>query len=408
MKTSLTGWYGFCKGSFFERSEVIILKLLHISDLHIGIKLFNRDLKEDQQYIFGEIIKEINEEQPDVIMIAGDIYDKSVPSAEAVQTFNEFLKDIYDASENAHIMIISGNHDSAGRIECFSWLLEKQRVHMVGIPPRKQDEYIKKVTLSDEYGIVNFYLLPFVKPSMVRGLFELDENEPSLSYNESIKRIIEREKIDYSQRNVLISHQFYLPLSENDNIVNQIERAESEIKSVGNVDVVDVRWINDFDYAALGHIHKPMKAGCDYIRYSGTPMAYSVSEAGQKKGIIIAELGEKGNLNIREKILNPLRKVRVIKGTYEEVIKEKTDDYVSVYLTDTRDLEVIDLNETLSECFKNLLEIRRKTIENIDYEIDIEQYDYKDPLELICRFFPDMDEEDRKLMESVVNEAKGV
>ncbi len=386
------------------------MKLLHISDLHIGIRLFNRDLKEDQEYVFNEIIKKIQEEKPDVIMIAGDIYDKSVPSAEAVQTFNAFLHNLYEAAKDAHIMIISGNHDSAGRTECYSWLLEKQRVHMAGLPPQGKDEYIRKVTLTDEFGKVNFYLMPFVKPSMVRNVFDMDENEPSLSYNESIKRLIEREKIDYSERNVLISHQFYLPLGEDNDtqIANEIERAESEIKAVGNVDVVDVKWIKEFDYAALGHIHKPMKVGCDYIRYSGTPMAYSVSEAGQKKGMIIAELGEKGQTDIRDIDLKPLRKVRVIKGTYEEVVKEKTDDYVSVYLTDAKDLEIIDLNETLSVCFKNLLEIRRKTVENIDYEVDIEREVYKDPLELICTFFPDMDEEDKKLMESVVNEAKGV
>ena len=171
------------------------MKFFHLSDLHIGLKLINRDLKEDQEYILNQIVKRAAEEQPDAVLIAGDIYDKAVPSAEAVEVFDDFIRNLTNALPDTAVMIISGNHDSTSRINCFRSVLSKNRLYMIGIPPQREDEYIEKVTLCDEFGEVHFYLLPFVKPSMVKQIVGTDENGNNLSYNETIRKLIERENI---------------------------------------------------------------------------------------------------------------------------------------------------------------------------------------------------------------------
>lgn len=377
------------------------MRLFHISDLHIGMKLYNRDLHEDQEYVLKQVIEHVKTYQPDAILIAGDIYDKAVPSVESVQLFDHFIEGLYQVSEQAEIMIISGNHDSAQRIDCFSWLLSRQRVHMVGIPPRRPEEFIKKVTLTDEYGAVNFYLLPFSKPSVIRGVF--GEEETVYSYNDALHKLLAREHIDESERNVLLSHQFYLPLGKN---ADEVERMESEITTVGNIDVVGTDVLEPFEYAALGHIHKPMTAGDNRFRYSGTPMAYSVSEAGQEKGLLMVELGRKEEpVQITKLSLVPMHSVKVLEDTFENVLGQACEDYVQITLTDTEDLEVVDLQERLSQAFPNLLEIRRKHVRGLDLSGEITELKAVDPYELICEFIPDMDNEERELIKSVINEA---
>ena len=250
----------------------------------------NRDLREDQEYILSKIVEAAGREEPDAVVIAGDIYDKAVPSAEAVEVFDRFLEELTETVPNAVIMMISGNHDSAPRVNCFRNVLSRQKVYMIGQPPRTKAEYIEKVVLHDTYGNVNFYLLPFVKPSMVKQVVGVDENGNNLSYNETLHRLIRREEIDENDRNVLVSHQFYLPVGKK---ADEIERMESEICTVGNIDEISADVLEIFDYAALGHIHKPMKAGSENWRYCGTPLACSVSEAQQQKGIIMVEMGAK-------------------------------------------------------------------------------------------------------------------
>lgn len=378
------------------------MRIFHLSDLHIGIKLYNRDLREEQEYLFAKIIEYVKKYQPDAILIAGDIYDKSVPSVEAVQTFNDFVQGLYEASDRAQIMMISGNHDSAGRLDYFSWLMARQRVHMVGMPPVKPDEYMKKVTLTDEYGEVDFYLLPFSKPSVIRNVFG-EENDNVYSYNEALHKLFAREKIDVSKRNVLLSHQFYLPFGKS---AEDIERMESEITTVGNVDVVWSDVLEPFDYAALGHIHKPMTVGDNRFRYSGTPFAYSVSEANQEKGILMADIGRKGEaVSITRLPLIPKHKVRIIEDTFDHVLKEASDDYVLIRLTDTEDLDVIDLQERILMKFPNLLEIQRNRVRGLELSDDLLEHTNSDPLELICEFIPDMDEDEMEIMKSVINEA---
>ena len=198
------------------------MRFFHLSDLHIGLRLLNQDLQEDQEYILGEITNFAAQEQPDAVVIAGDIYDRAVPSAEAVELFDRFLTGLCVAVPNAAVMLISGNHDSGPRVNCFRSLLQKQNVYMVG-------------TLRDGDGPVNFWLLPFVKPSMVKQIVGVDENGNNLSYDESLRRLLGREKIPEDERNVLVSHQFYVPAGQDAAL---IERAESEIITVGNIDAV--------------------------------------------------------------------------------------------------------------------------------------------------------------------------
>ena len=381
------------------------MKFFHLSDLHIGLKLMNRDLREDQEYILDEITELARRERPDAVVIAGDIYDKAVPSAEAVEVFDCFLEKLTEAAPEAVIMMISGNHDSAPRIDCFRKVLSRQNVYMVGQPPRMETEYIEKVVLKDEYGEVNFYLLPFVKPSMVKQVVGVDENGNNLSYNETLHRLIGREKINSDERNVLVSHQFYLPSGKN---AEDVERMDSEMRTVGNIDEISADGLAKSDSAALGHIPKPMKVGSELYRYCGTPLACSVSEAQQQKGIIMVEMGVKGEVKTTILPLEPLRQVKVVKGTLEEVLKESCKDYVTVILTDKADLDVIDMQERIRLAFPNLLEIRRENQRKTDYTRTLQTEELLDPYELCCSFLKDLDEEEKMILQDVLHTVQGV
>ena len=381
------------------------MRFFHLSDLHIGLKLMNRDLREDQEYILAEVVEAAAQEKPDAIVIAGDIYDKAVPSAEAVEIFDRFLGELTEAVPSAVIMMISGNHDSAPRVDCFRKVLSRQKVYMIGQPPRTEDEYIEKVTLEDKHGNVNFYLLPFVKPSMVKQVVGTDENGNNLSYNETLHRLIGRENINQDERNVLVSHQFYLPVGKK---VEEIERMDSEIRTVGNIDEVSADVLEIFDYAALGHIHKPMKLGNENWRYCGTPLACSVSEAQQQKGIIMVEMGAKGEVETTVLPLYPLHQVRVIKGELEEVLAEKSQDYVTVILTDKKDLDVIDMQERIRLAFPNLLEIRRENQRKADYARTLKSETLLNPYELCCSFLKNMDEKEKEILQDVIHTVQGV
>ena len=386
------------------------MKLFHISDLHIGLKLYNRDLSEDQAYVFRQITDLAAQEKPDAVLIAGDIYNSAVPSADAVELFDSFITTLSEAAPCAEIMIISGNHDSAPRVNLFRTLLAKRRIHMIGIPPVKPDEYIEKVTLSDEYGNVNFYLLPFVKPSMVKMITGTYENGNNLSYNDALHELIGRENIDRNERNVIVSHQFYLPAGRS---ADEVERMDSEVRTVGNIEEVSSDVLESFDYAALGHIHKPMKVGSDNLRYCGTPLACSVSEAGQEKGIIVAELGKKnadGVTDIKTTVLPliPLRRIKVIKGELADVLAQSCDDFVSVRLTDKKDIDIMDMHDRLRSAFPYLLEIQRENIHTFDNSTEINDETVNmDPFDMCCSFIGASDDEEKDLLRDIINEVRG-
>ena len=381
------------------------MKFFHLSDLHIGLKLMNRDLSEDQEYIFRQITDLAAMHRPDAVVIAGDIYDRAVPSAEAVELFDRFLTGLTQALPGTAVMIVSGNHDSGLRLNCFRSVLARQQVHMIGLPPQRPEEFIEKVVLEDDWGPVNFYLLPFVKPSMVKQIVGTEENGNNLSYNETLRRLIDRENIDEYQRNVLVSHQFYLPPHVQ---ADQVERMESEIRTVGNIDEVSGEMLRIFDYAALGHIHKPMKVGDEFHRYCGTPLACSVSEAGQDKGIVMVEMEEKGNLKTSVLPLTPLRQVRLLRGTLSQVLAQACGDYVTVVLTDRTDLDILDMQDRLRSAFPRLLEIRRETVRQADYRVQAEPGKQLDPFDLCCAFLGETTGEEQELLRDVINTVQEV
>lgn len=381
------------------------MKIFHLSDLHIGLKLMNRDLREEQMDILRQVTDLAREEQPDVVVIAGDIYDKAVPAAEAVEVFDSFITELKRAVPEAEMMLISGNHDSGLRLNCFREILDEQKVHMIGLPPRTENEYIEKVTLTDEFGTLNFYLLPFVKPSMVKQIVGVDENGNNLSYDAALHRLIEREKVNTTERNVLVSHQFYLPVGGD---AEKVDRMDSEIRTVGNIDAVSADVLELFDYAALGHIHKPMKVGSEAYRYCGTPLACSVSEAGQRKGIIMVEMGSKNSVKTTILPLKPLREVRIIKGSLEDVLAQACEDFVTVILTDKVDLDIMDMQDRIRMAFPYLLEIRREVLRKADYSDQMMAEKEQDPFKLCCSFLKDLDDEEKAVLQDVIHTVQGV
>ena len=393
------------------------MKFFHLSDLHIGLKLINRDLLEDQEYVLDQIVRAAEEASPDAVVVAGDIYDKVNPSGESVELFDRFVSKLAGAVPTAEIMMISGNHDSGPRVNLFRSVLQRRGIHMVGLPPRTPEDFIEKVVLWDEFGPVNFYLLPFVKPSMVRPVLDAgaeasgDEDDDvtlrGLSYDEALHRLIDRETIDPEQRNVLVSHQFYLPSGA---VPSGVERMDSEVRTVGDIDGVRSDVLERFDYAALGHMHKSMEVGNERYRYCGTPLACSVSEAGQQKGIIVVELGEKGCVKTSVLPLIPLREVRVITGAFSEVLSQGCEDYVTVVLMDKEDLDVLDMQDRLRTCFPNLLEIRRELPRRAgDRDGRGTAEAEMTPFELCGSFLREqwggreLDEEERSLLQDVIN-----
>ncbi len=376
------------------------MRFLHLSDLHLGLRLYNRDLLEDQTYILNQIADAAERKEPDGLVIAGDIYDRAIPSVDAVEMFDRFITTLQERLPRTEIMIISGNHDSGPRVNLFRTVLSRQNIHMIGLPPEREGDHIEKVTLRDQYGPVNFYLLPFVKPSMVKQIVGPDSNGNLRTYQDSLKALLEREQINETERNVLVSHQFYLPFGADP---SELERMDSEIVTVGNIDAIDAGLLKKFDYAALGHIHKPMKVGSDMIRYCGTPLQYSVSEAGQSKGILCVEMKEKGSIKIQELPLTPLREVKVIRGTLHDILQQGCSDYVSIRLTGLHEEDAVDMQDRIRSAFPNLLEIRRENPQNHQPEEEIMRESLKNPFSLCCEFMKDTDDKDRELLRDVIN-----
>lgn len=386
------------------------MKFFHLSDLHIGKQLHRYNLKEDQQVILKEVITYAKALRPDAIVIAGDIYDKSVPSAEAVNVFDEFLTDLSEITPEIPILIISGNHDSPDRLKYASEILKRHHIYLAGNVPERPEEHIEKVTLHDAYGEVNFYLLPFMKPAYVKNIFV--DGTPE-TYSDAVKEIIKREKIDYKdKRNVLVSHQFYVGEK-----AESPETCDSEVFSVGGIDNVDIGSVKEFDYVALGHLHGAQCIGKPEIRYCGTLLKYSVSESTQNKSLTVVTLKAKGEKpEIENYPLHPLRDVRKKKGTLDEIIKEaqetEKDDYISITLTD--EIDPYKPKEQLERIFSHILEIRvdnqrtRTKLKEMDEELVM-----KDPFTSFAEFYKEMqgremNGEEETIMKEIFDKAKGV
>lgn len=319
------------------------MKFIHLSDLHLGKRVNEFSMLEDQEYILTKIINIIDDQKPDGVIIAGDVYDKSVPSAEAVELFDDFLVKL--SNRNLKVFVISGNHDSAERIAFGGRLMDKSGIYMSPV----YDGKIEPITVSDNFGDVNIYMLPFVKPANVRRFYP--ESEIS-SYTDAIKTIIDDMSIDESKRNILITHQF----------VTGASRTESEDISVGGTDNVDASVFKKFDYVALGHIHRSQKCTSDYVRYSGTPLKYSFSEANDKKEVVILDIKGKGTIELSFVPLVPKRDMVEIKGKYDELTLKSfydntsyIEDYMHITLTDENDIP--DVLTKLRVIYKNIMKL---------------------------------------------------
>lgn len=343
------------------------MKLFHLSDLHIGKLLCGYSLKENQEQVLSQIVTYAQEEHPDAILICGDIYDKSAPSGEAYVMFDRFLEALSEIRPRIPVLIIAGNHDSPERLSYASAFLEKHSIYLSVFPPVREDEYLKKIELTDEYGPVDFYLLPFLKPGYLRPL--LPEGS-AFSYEEAVRFLLSREKIDSGRRNVILSHQFYMAGQ------SEPETCDSEVAvaMAGGLDRIDISVLDAFDYAALGHLHGSQKVGRLSARYCGTPYKYSVSEEHHHKAVTVVELGKKGEgPQLRFLPLSGLQDVRRLRGTLEEVLAAAESaapspsagqpsvsgvchDFVSVTITDEQ--EPYRIRERLEERYDHLLELR--------------------------------------------------
>lgn len=380
------------------------MRFFHLSDLHLGIKLYEHDLLKDQKEILDEIVALTRQYQPDAVVFAGDIYDRSVPPVEAVALFDDFMTQLRAALPNGEIMLISGNHDSAQRLDVFRSELSDRGIHMIGNPPMQKGETIERVTLTDDFGAVNFYLLPFVRPGMVRLVAGTKENGDNLSYPEAFSRLLALSPLNPNERNVLVSHQFFLPDGGD---AENIERAENEVKQVGNLDAIPASLIADFDYAALGHIHKPMKVGSETLRYCGTPMPYSLSEENQQKGILMVEMGAKGDVQTTVLPLHPVHQVRKLRATREALLSGASEDFVSICVIGAEAAEMVGLRELLRERYPNLLELRREREETVELEALQERTETLSPYELCLQFAGErLNAEEKALLTEVMNAMK--
>ena len=419
------------------------MKFLHISDLHIGKRINEFSMLEDQKYILDRILAIAERERAEGVLLAGDIYDKAVPSAEAVQLFDRFLTEL--AQRRIKVFAVSGNHDSPERIAFGAQLMKGRGVYLSPV----YDGSVSKVALEDAYGELYVYLLPFVKPATVRHGLEAERakrpenakrpesghelenakrpesgdepenakrpesgHEPESaklpeSYNDAVRAVVERMEVETDKRNILVAHQF----------VTGASRCESEEVTAGGLDNVDAEVFDEFDYVALGHIHSPQRVGRDTLRYCGTPLKYSFSEADQEKSVTVVELKAKGQVELRQIPLKPLRDMRRIRGTYMEVMDRSfyqgmnREDYVQITLTDEEDIP--DGIRRLRTVYPNLMRLgydNARTRESREVEA-AEEVEKKSELDLFLEFYElqnnqPMSSEQRRLAEQMIAESR--
>lgn len=388
------------------------MKFLHTADLHIGKRICEHSMLEDQKYILGQILQIVDSEKPDAILIAGDVYDKSVPSAEAVQVLDDFLVDL--SRRNVKTFVLSGNHDSAERIAFGGRLMQERGVYMSPV----YNGSFEPVTLKDDFGEVDVWMLPFVRPATIRACLGTGEQadaerEQVTDYTSAIQMALSKMERTAGRRNVLLAHQFVTGA--------QVDENGSE-EFVGGLDNVEAYAFDGFDYVALGHIHRPQNVakneeGVGRVRYSGTPLKYSLSEAAHVKSVTVVELGatdtalnNAAELRIREVPLKPIRDVRKIEGLFAELVSaefrdaqvregKSLDDYIYVVLTDESDVN--DAAAKLRGYYPHLMALsynnsRTRSVANLDFE----NVDQKSPIEIFCDFFKEMNNREMVAEES--------
>lgn len=379
------------------------MRFLHTADLHIGKRVNEFSMLEDQEYILRQILKTADKEQVEAVLIGGDVYDKQVPSAEAVRLFDWFLTQLN--SRKLPVFVIGGNHDSVERLSFGAQIMEESGVYLT----QSYDGKVVPVRLEDGYGPVNLWMLPFLKPAMVKRFFP---EQDIVTYQDALETVIGNMELNREERNLLIAHQF---------VTGAVTGGSEDSVEVfvGGVENVDASVFADFDYVALGHIHRAQSAGGEQIRYSGTPLKYSFSEIRHEKSVTIAELKEKGSLTVHQEPLKPLHDMREIRGSYEELVLRENyqgtdlEDYLHVILTDENDIP--DVIGRLRSIYPNIMKLdydnqrTRRNQELMKEEAAVEQ----SPMELLGQFFsqqnnqemsPEQTEYARTLMETIRKE----
>ncbi len=379
------------------------MRFLHTADLHIGKRVNEFSMLEDQEYILRQILKTADKEQVEAVLIGGDVYDKQVPSAEAVRLFDWFLTQLN--SRKLPVFVIGGNHDSVERLSFGAQIMEESGVYLT----QSYDGKVVPVRLEDAYGPVNLWMLPFLKPAMVKRFFP---EQDIVTYQDALETVIGHMELNREERNLLIAHQF---------VTGAVTGGSEDSVEVfvGGVENVDASVFADFDYVALGHIHRAQSAGGEQIRYSGTPLKYSFSEIRHEKSVTIAELKEKGSLTVHQEPLKPLHDMREIRGSYEELVLRENyqgtdlEDYLHVILTDENDIP--DVIGRLRSIYPNIMKLdydnqrTRRNQELMKEEAAVEQ----SPMELLGQFFsqqnnqemsPEQTEYARTLMETIRKE----
>lgn len=373
---------------------------MHLADLHLGKRVNGFSMMEDQEYILNRILEIMEEEQPDGLLIAGDVYDKTIPPAEAVRRMDDFLTAV--AAKHVPVFLISGNHDSAERVAFGHQLMQGSGIWISPV----YDGTIRHHTLEDRWGEVNIYLIPFLRPSVVRSFFPDVEIE---DYTDALRTIIEDLQLDTSKRNVVLAHQFVTAAGA------LPETCDSEQLSVGGLDRVDGSVFSPFDYTALGHLHGPQRVGSETIRYAGSPLKYSFSELHQKKSVTVAELREKGVTEIRQIPLQPRREMIELRGTFEEILEEARKkgelqtDYYHMILTDETD--VVDALSRLREYYPNIMLLdydNRRTHSQKEVE-QLDRVEERTPGELFAALYEqqngqEMDSDRKEYLDGLIRE----
>ena len=380
------------------------MKVLHLADLHIGKIVLEQSMLEDQKYMINQIIEKIKEENVEVVLISGDVYDRSVPPSDAVNVLDNFLK-VLIKDLKLKVLIIAGNHDSKERLNFGSKIFAEEGLYISATYNGKID----KVELKDKFGKINFYMLPYIKPVEVKQYFDEEIN----SYHLAVKAVIDKEDIDEFNRNIILSHQFVTAGNE------EPEKSDSETLFLGGTENVDVSCYDKFDYVALGHIHGPQRIGRDTARYAGTILKYSFSEVNQKKRLTIIDFQEKGKIDIKFIDLKPLRDMRTIKGPIKELLKEENyintnrEDYIRAIITNKE--PIYDAIGQIKKVYPNTLRLdieNSKMKNNSETKLsDLDNIKKKSELELFNEFYKyqhnkNLDENQEKILKTIIKEVR--
>lgn len=377
------------------------MKILHTSDLHIGKYIGTYDLKEDTEYVLNQVVDTAIRERVEVVLISGDIFDRPNPSEEAIKMYVSFLKELLD--KNIKVIAISGNHDSGIRLSAYKDILGKGY-----FVEGEFNSPMRKVSLNDEYGPVNFYMLPFFTPFIVKSNLKLEKGLEN--YDLAMDEIIKRENIDTSQRNIILAHQFVAGFkfggSEED-----FSYSNGDEKNVAGVGIISLDKFQNFDYVALGHIHKPQKISRETIRYSGSLLKYKTSEIdGPNKSVVIIDLKEKGNIEVKLDPIKPLHPFVKIEGLLSELTNTNPNENDYVYLIVDDDKTPIEAKNKLTPYYKRIVDIEfpNDTLQQ-KMNLDTSLAD-KRPIDFICEYYrektnKDLDEENKKLLAEIFIEA---